>query len=351
MRKIYSLIFFIYPLIIMGQDIHFAQTPLVPQLINPATTGVFEGWERITLSNRNQWYGIQNSYFTSQFSADLNLLKNDNGPNKSYLGLGISFYNDIAGDGKFGINQLNLSVSGIIPVAENQTVSAAIQIGGAQRSGNINSLTWGNQFNGSEFDTQVPSYEVNSISSYFHEDFGAGVYYNYKGTKGTLARNEITSLYAGAAFFHITTPKLKYNNGTSDKLNSKIVLHGGGEVDIPGSEWAAAGSFVFMDQGPHQQTMINLMMKARMKNGTKYTGVYNESYFGFGLIHRFKDALAPQLLFEFGSYKIGILYELTVSNLSAASKGGFEVSFQWANMRNALFTSRRSKGHKRAKNL
>ena len=90
-----------------------------------------------------------------------------------------------------------------------------------------------------------------------------------------------------------------------------------------------------MDQGPHQQTMLNLMMKARMKNGTKYTGVYNESYFGFGIIHRLKDALAPQLLFEFGSYKIGILYELTVSNLSSAARGGFEVSFQWANMRNA----------------
>ena len=102
-----------------------------------------------------------------------------------------------------------------------------------------------------------------------------------------------------------------------------------------------------MDQGPHQQTMLNLMMKARMKNGTKYTGVYDESYFGFGIIHRLKDALAPQLLFEFGSYKIGILYELTVSNFSSAASG-FEVSFR-ANMRNALFTSRRSKGHKRQK--
>ena len=349
MKFIIPIIFFLFPVYINGQDIHFTQTPMVPQLINPATVGVFEGWERITLSNRKQWYGIQNSYFTSQFSFDLNLLKNDNGSNKSYLGLGLSFYNDIAGDGKFGINQLNISVAGIIPVAENQTVSAAIQIGGAQRSGNINSLMWGNQFNGTEFDMQAPSNESNSISSYFHEDFGAGIFYNYRGTKSTLVRNEISSLYAGAAFFHITTPKLKYNNGTSDQLNSKIVLHGGAEIDIPGSEWSAAGSFVFMDQGPHQQTMLNLMMKARMKNGTKYTGVYNESYFGFGLIHRFKDALAPQVLFEFGSYKIGILYELTVSNLSAASKGGFEISFQWANMRNALFTSRRSKGHKRQK--
>ena len=339
------------PLYLLGQDIHFTQTPLVPQLINPATVGVFEGWERITLSSRKQWYGIENSYFTSQFSADLNLLKNDNGPNKGYLGLGISFYNDVAGDGEFGINQLNLSISGIIPIAEGQTVAAAIQVGGVQRSGNLSSLMWGNQFNGTTFDTQLTSNEANGMSSYFHEDFGAGVFYKYNSSKSTLVRNEISKLYAGAAFFHITTPNLKYTNGTTDLLNSKFVLHGGAEVDLPGSEWSAASSFVFMDQGPHKSTMINFLMKARMKNGTKYTGVYNESYFGFGLIHRFKDALAPQILFEFGSYKIGILYEMTVSDLNAASKGGFELSFQWANMRDALFTSRRLKGHKKSKNL
>jgi type IX secretion system PorP/SprF family membrane protein len=349
MKYLIPIFFFILPFDSKGQDIHFTQTPMVPQLINPATAGVFEGWERITLSNRKQWYGIQNSYFTSQFSFDFNLLKNDNGPDKSYLGLGLSFYNDIAGDGKFGINQLNISIAGVIPIAENQTVSAAIQVGGAQRSGNIENLMWGNQFNGTEFDMQLASNESNSISSYFHEDIGAGIFYNFRGSKSKLVRNEISNFYIGAAYFHITSPKLWYRNGTSERLNSKIILHGGAEFDVPDTEWSTAGSFVFMDQGPHQQTMLNLMVKARMKNGTKYTGVFNESYFGFGIIHRFKDALAPQLLFEFGSYKIGILYELTVSNLSSAARGGFEVSFQWANMRNALFTSRRSKGHKRQK--
>ena len=60
------------------QDVHFAQSSFIPQLINPATVGVFNGWERVTLSNRNQWLGFDKSYLTSQFSLDMNLLKNDN---------------------------------------------------------------------------------------------------------------------------------------------------------------------------------------------------------------------------------------------------------------------------------
>tara|TARA_Y100001968_G_scaffold182668_1_gene167332 strand:+ start:12060 stop:13115 length:1056 start_codon:yes stop_codon:yes gene_type:complete len=334
-----------------AQDIHFAQSTFVPQLINPATVGVFNGWERITLSNRNQWLGVDKSYMTSQFSFDLNLLKNDNGKQNSYLGLGMSFYNDIAGEGQFGINQLNIAVSGIIPVAEGQTVSAAIQIGGVQRSGNIASLSWGNQFNGTSFDQDINSNEFSGNSSFFHEDFGAGIYYNYRGKKNALVRNEITKLYGGAAFFHITQPRLKYSSGNQDKLNAKLILHAGAEIDIPKSEWSSAASFVFMNQGPHQQFLINAMMKARLRNGTKYTGIYSESYFGFGLIHRLKDAIAPQLMLEFGSYKIGLLYELAVSQISQASFGGFEISLQWANTRNALFKSRGSKGFIKTRNM
>ena len=83
------------------------------------------------------------------------------------------------------------------------------------------------------------------------------------------------------------------------------------------------------------------MLKARIHEGTKFTGIYNESYIGFGVIYRYTDALAPQLLLEIGSYKIGLLYEFTTSKLSSVAIGCFEISFQWANMKNALFKSRR----------
>jgi type IX secretion system PorP/SprF family membrane protein len=351
MRKLIFILLVFISVNSSAQDVHFAQSTFVPQLINPASIGVFNGWERVTISNRKQWIGIDKSYMSSQFSFDMNLLKNDNGKQNSYLGLGLSFFNDIAGEGQFGINQLNFSVSGIIPIAENQTVSAAIQLGGVQRTGKLSNLNWGNQFDGTDFNSNINSNESNTNSSFFHEDFGAGIFYNFNGQKSALTRNELSNIYAGASYFHVTQPKLKFSNGNQDKLDAKFVLHTGAQFDIPNTEWASSASLVYMNQGPHQMLLINAMIKARLRNGTKYTGIYSESYFGFGLIHRVKDAIAPQVMVEFGSCKIGLLYELSVSQLSQANKGGFEISFQWANARNALFKSRGSKGFIKTKNL
>ena len=351
MKKLISIMLILASISFTAQDVHFAQSTFVPQLINPATIGVFNGWERVTISNRKQWIGIDKSYMTSQFSFDMNLLKNDNGKQTSYLGLGLSFFNDIAGEGQFGINQLNISVSGIIPIAKNQTISTAIQIGGVQRTGKLSNLSWGNQFDGTDFNSTINSNESSANSSFFHEDFGAGIFYNFNGEKNALIRNELTNIYAGASYFHVTQPKLKYSNGNQDKLDAKFVIHTGAQFDIPNTEWATSASIVYMNQGPHQMTLINAMIKARLRNGTKYTGIYTESYFGFGLIHRLKDAIAPQIMVEFGSCKIGLLYELSVSQISQANTGGFEISFQWANTRNALFKSRGSKGFIKTKNL
>ena len=351
MKKLIYLLLIFSSFNFKAQDVHFAQSTFVPQLINPASIGVFNGWERVTISNRKQWLGIDKSYMTSQFSFDMNLLKNDNGKQKSYLGLGLSFFNDIAGEGQFGINQLNFSISGIIPIAENQTVSAAIQMGAVQRTGKLGNLSWGNQFDGTSFDPNINSNESSSNTSFFHEDFGAGVFYSYNGKKNNLTRNELSNIYAGVAYFHVSQPQLKFSNGNEDKLDAKLVIHSGAQLDIPNSEWASAASFVYMNQGPHQMFLINAMMKARLRNGTKYTGIYSESYFGFGLIHRINDAIAPQIMVEFGSCKIGLLYELSVSEISQANSGGFEISFQWANTRNALFKSRGSKGFIRTNNL
>jgi type IX secretion system PorP/SprF family membrane protein len=169
-------IFFFLSTTLFGQDVHFVQSSTTPQLINPATAGVFDGWERVSISHRQQWLSIGSPYVTSQLSADLNLLKNENGTSKGYLGVGINFYSDVAGDAKFGTNKFSLALNGIIQVTEDQTASVAIEIGGAQRSGDVNKLEWGNQFNGQDgFDSQIASNEAN-ISSFIHPDFGLGVF-------------------------------------------------------------------------------------------------------------------------------------------------------------------------------
>ena len=86
-----------------------------------------------------------------------------------------------------------------------------------------------------------------------------------------------------------------------------------------------------------------------MKEGTKYTGIYNNTYLNFGIIYRHSDAVAPMIGFELANYKLGIAYEFNISPLQSStnSQGSLEVTFQWANFQNALFQGRRSKGYKK----
>ena len=83
----------------ISQDVHFSQTSQIPLLINPGATGLFDGWERITINHKNQWTSSNVNYYTSALSFDMNLFK----PKRSqgaYMGLGLQAYNDIAGDSK-----------------------------------------------------------------------------------------------------------------------------------------------------------------------------------------------------------------------------------------------------------
>jgi len=122
-KKLVYIFILLNPWLSFSQDIHFVQSSAIPQLINPATAGVFHGWERVSLSHRQQWLSAGSPYVTSQFSADLNLFKKENGSSRGYLGLGLNFYNDVAGDAKFGTNKFSLAINGIIQVTEEQTAS------------------------------------------------------------------------------------------------------------------------------------------------------------------------------------------------------------------------------------
>jgi len=347
MSRLLYILILIFPMFSYGQDVHFVQSSTTPQLINPATAGIFEGWERISISHRQQWLSVGSPYVTSQLSADLNLFKKENGLSKGYLGVGLNFYNDVAGDAKFGTNKFSLALNGVIQIAAEQTASVAIEVGGAQRSGDVSKLDWGNQFNGSDgFDSQVASNETN-ISSFIYPDFGAGVFYRFHGHKTTFLREEIQNFYAGASYFHFSQPALKYGNGSSDKLYSKMVFHGGMQLDIPGSKISLAPSIAYFQQNKFKEMLSTLLVKFRIHEGTRYTGIYSESYFSIGATYRSSDAIVPQVQLEIGSYKVGLSYELTTSKLSSAAQGGFEVSFQWANMNNALFKGRRTKGWKK----
>lgn len=326
---------------LFGQDIHFTQTAQTPLLINPASAGVYDGWERAMINHRNQWLGAGTQFMTTNIAADANFGKtrlND----KAHLGVGVNFYNDIGGDSKFGMQKGALTLSGILPAGNGHIFSAGIQGGFASRKADLSRVTWMSQWNGSGFDQTLYSGEANGASSFTYMDAAAGLFYTYDGGQNTFQRNNDFKFQIGFSGYNLNRPQLKYVTVDGDRLYRKWIGHVGVIADLTATNWSIDANAVQVIQGPHMETILGLLFRYRFQDGTKITGNFQDSYFGFGMYYRHRDAIAPTIMVDWKGFRFGASYDITISALRNAYNGGsLEFTLAYTNLSHALFKGRR----------
>lgn len=324
-----------------AQDIHYTQSQSTPMLINPAATGVFNGWERVTANHKNQWVNTGTKFLTSSVAFDMNVFKPKRG-NKAHMGIGIQLYNDIGGDSKFGSKQMLLNLSGIVPLSEMHELSAGIQFGLGQRTGDLTNLMFSNQFNGEQLDPTINSQESNNLVSFMYPDVSAGIMYIYGNHKVGLTRDDMVDFRVGVSYFHANTPQLNYRIGYSEELYGKLVIHSSFIKDFSDSKIGLEVFFNQYLQGPHSETLYGAILRYRLQSGAKTTGLTRDTHINFGVAHRIGDAVAPMLQFMYGSFNFGVSYDITISEFGQVSRtGGLEFSLIYANLDFALFKRRR----------
>ncbi len=334
MRYFFYIFCFVHANFVSAQDIHFSQTAQTPLLINPASTGVFDGWQRAFVNQRSQWLGSTTQFMTTNFAADASLYRRERG-NKSYLGIGGIFNSDVGGDGRFGTQSGAVTLSGILPLGHGSTLSAGLQGGFGSRKGDISKLSFESQWNSTPyaFDPTINSGEVSNLNSFSYLDAGAGIYYVLDGGKSSFFRNNEFKFQLGAAVYHVNQPTLKFTNGSDDQLHRKYVFHSGIVKDIEGSRYSIDASIVQFIQGGHYQTILGTLVRYRFTDGTKLTGFSQNAYFGFGLYMRVKDAIIPSVIVDYKGFKFGVSYDVTVSALRRAYGGGsLEFSLSYSNL-------------------
>lgn len=344
MRKIVitAICSFAFQGLLIAQDFHFAQTIQTPLLINPASTGIFDGWERASISHRNQWLGSATQFMSTAVAVDVNLGKtrmND----RAYAGVGLMFFNDVGGDGQFGNQQGSVSLSGILPMGgSGHTLSAGIQGGWGQRSVNVNNLTFMSQWDGAGFDPSIISGEGNIGNSFVYIDASGGLFYEFDGGKSTFSRNNQTKFQIGVSGYHLNAPQLKYNSGVStERLQRKFVAHARLIAEVAGSKWSVDASAAQFKQGGHYETILGALLRYRFSNGTKITGLSHDAFIAFGTYFRFKDALAPSVMIDWQGFQFGISYDVTVSQLRQAYNGSLEFSLSYRNLHDSLFKTKK----------
>ena len=326
---------------VKAQDLHFAQSNQTPLFINPAAAGVYDGWERVTINHRNQWLGANTSFMTTAIGADINIGKSRHN-DKAHLGLGILFFNDVGGDSKFGNQAGSLTLSGILPLGRSgHILSVGVQGGFGSRKATLTNVTFMSQWNGDRFDPLL-SGEANPLVSFNYIDASAGVYYVFDGGQNSFQRNADFKLKIGFSAFHLNQPELKYAGGTAETLKRKYVGHFGIVKEFYNSPVAIDVNAVQFIQSGHYETLLGFMFRYRFVNGTKITGNSQDAFIGVGTYYRWKDAIIPSVMIDYRGFQFGISYDVTVSQLSRAYKGGsLEFSLSFVNLDHSLFKTRK----------
>jgi len=305
---------------VQAQDIHFSQFYASPLTLNPAMTGNLNGSYRLTAIYRNQYASIPAPYNTFAVSGDMSVLR---GMLKGdHAGIGIVAYNDVAGDG----NLSNTSV--LVSAAYHKSmdrfkahnVSVGVQGGFTQKSIDFDNLVFPNQIGENGPDPILIAGGINgepiqdNAFSYF--DFNVGAMYTGKMAEGISA-------YGGVAFHHFGQPKESFL-GSDNRLGSRIVVHGGGEVFI-NETFSLLPSAIFMSQTGARELNIGTAVGYNFLESSR-----NDARTALFLGAWFR--IPHEVIFvggiDYKDLRFGISYDLTVSDLRVANagQGGFEIS-------------------------
>lgn len=317
---------------VKAQDPHFSQFNASPLYLNPAMTGVFACNYRFTTIYRSQWNSILKDESVPMFrtvAASYDMRFNKGIGKHDAIGVGAMFFNDRAGESRFGTNQLNFSFSYIKSLNRykaNNYLSFGFQAGAAQRSMN-GDLRFGNQFDGEGYNPALPSQEVTDFGNFMFFDINAGLFWYY-------APKKRVNYYAGAFAFHLNRPSQSFYGGNEAKMFMRYGINGGVQFPLA-SQVDLLPGILFMKQGPATETNLGALVKWFFD-----TGKPNGNAFYFGPYYRIvrgidspvnSESLILMGRMDLASFTVGLSYDLNFSQLTDASnaRGGFEISAQY----------------------
>ncbi|MEN8958334.1 MAG: PorP/SprF family type IX secretion system membrane protein, partial [Flavobacteriales bacterium] len=140
---------------VKAQDIHFSNLGFNSFYSSVASMGSTDAKLRATSHYRNQWPTVGKSFSTIGLSADYKI----KGEGDNNMGIGIILNRDVAGELSLTKMQAGLAAAYHLKVSRNSHMSGGVQFGITQHSIDESAAEWGNQYNGKEFDPNLPSRE------------------------------------------------------------------------------------------------------------------------------------------------------------------------------------------------
>lgn len=315
MRPICTLFCFLFllPFVSRGQGLHFSQVSSAPLFLNPSNTGLlpYDNY-RVGAQYRNQWNTVPVNYTTLGAFGDLQILRGRNETN--WLGLGMAYYNDKAGDGILSLTQIQASIAYHIKTSESSLMS--IGFGGSymERTLDFSKLSYDIQWNGFIFDKSQNPHEPFKYESIKYWDVSGGLNYAF-------FPNDYFYAKVGLGILHVNRANESFYE-EDNKLGIRPAFSA--EIIAKSSERVIISPVLYAS---FQKRAADVLMGSLFSyNFSSVDGL--PSVFSMGLYYRWDDAIITAVGYEFNKMKLLFSYDITTSGMREANNmnGAMEFS-------------------------
>lgn len=296
-----------------AQDIHWSQFNDNPIFQNPANSGRFKGDYRFHGNYRDQWRSVSVPFSTFSLSADTRFAFDPN------FGLGILFFHDQAGDGKFRTVELQVSPSYKFDIGNDSVHSlrAGIQMGLNHRQVNMDKFSFDAQFDGTIYNPSLPTNEAYQNQRNTNFSVGTGLVYEwFKGERKKIA--------GGVALFNLNKPDQGFY-GQKVQRDVRFNLFAKGQFKL-NYDWDILPTLQINAQGKYKEIILGSSARYILID---WLGEYRAVY--FGAFYRNRDAGYLSAGMDYQNWYAGLSYDVNFSKLVPASnvRGGIEVSVRY----------------------
>lgn len=304
-----------------GQGIHWSQPSNAQIYLNPAFTGIDSRYS-FGLNYRDQWSVINKSYKTYMAAGDYRFDKFMTG--NAVVSLGGLVSSDVSADGNYKTNSGGLTLACLLTANPFVKIAAGIGYNFSQSSLSDN-FTWGNQFDGQNYNSAYSSGENITKTNTHYSVLNAGISYYYNRNAITMNGNDNMKWIIGYSINQLNRPDIAIN-GNSDRLNMRHQASIIGLVPLR-SNLSLRPTIFAARQGKMNQISFGTLFRYTVGQVSQITGIKKGAFVSVGALYRFKDAIIPTAEFQKSNYIIAMSYDVNVSKFSNGTKfrGGFEI--------------------------
>ena len=304
---------------VYAQDPHYSQYLSVPQMVNPAYTGVFNGQMRLASNYRQQWTSF-GTPFTSMIASIEGKLFDQDIYYQNPFNAGLILQSDKTLKGALTNNNITASASYHVPLNREGDKSIGVALSGTygKRNFNFNNLAAASQFESGGFNLGNASGEIafKSMRPYF--SVGAGVLYT------NSLQEEGSFFQVGVSAFHVNKPVQTILYSSEEIIPVRVSAQASLQRYVA-EDLLLDANLLYQNQAASDYLLTSLSI-------TKLLDLTADArLIGLGCLYRTGDAVAPFVFGEFNSVRIGFSYDIQINNIrkTAAPASSLEFSIQY----------------------